>query len=52
MKSYAAELLAYGIPSEAILDFEAPPTARDVRYLDLFRSTNEIEEDTIHSGIV
>lgn len=52
MKSYAAELLAYGIPSEAILDFEAPPTARDVRYLDLFRSSEDIVEDVLPSGVI
>jgi N-6 DNA Methylase len=52
MKSYAAELLAYGIPSEAILDFEAPPTARDVRYLDLFRSSDDIVEDVLPSGVI
>lgn len=52
MKSYAAELFMYGIPVEVVMDFIASPTARDARSLDLFRSTNDIEEDAIYSGIV
>lgn len=37
MKSIASELHGYGIPADAVVEFGANPTAREVRYLDLLR---------------
>ena len=48
MKSLTSELLSYGIPSNSIVEFGATPTAREVRYLDLFESSGE----TLPSGVI
>lgn len=52
MKNFAAELLEYGIPAEAVVEFGADPTAREVRYLDLFNTAGDIETDALPSGVI
>ena len=52
MKSFATELLAYGIPAEAVLEFGAMPTAREVRYLDLFKAAGDIQTDALPTGVI
>lgn len=52
MNSFAAELLAYGIPAEAVVEFGADPTAREVRYLDLFKAAGDIETDALPTGVI
>lgn len=52
MKSFASELLQYGIPAEAVVEFGADPTAREVRYLDLFKAAGDIEADALPTGVI
>lgn len=52
MKSIATELLAYGIPDEAVVEFEAVPKPREVRYLDLFRAAGDTETDILPTGVI
>lgn len=52
MKSIASELLQYGIPLEAVVEFGRTPTAREVRYLDLFKITDAVETETLPSGVI
>ncbi|MDP2819850.1 MAG: N-6 DNA methylase [Polaromonas sp.] len=52
MKSITAELLKYGIPAEAVVEFGATPTPRQVRYLDLFRKTDDSEAGTLPTGVI
>lgn len=52
MKSIVSELLEYGIPSDAVVEFGANPTAREVRYLDLFRNSGYSETDALPTGVI
>ena len=52
MKSIASELLGYGIPADAVVEFGADPTAREVRYLDLFKNSKDTETDTLPTGVI
>ena len=52
MKNFADELLEYGIPAEAVLEFGAKPTAREVRYLDLFKAAGDIQTDALPTGVI
>ena len=52
MKNFADELLEYGIPAEAVLEFGATPTAREVRYLDLFKAAGDIQTDALPTGVI
>lgn len=52
MKSISAELLTYGIPEEAVVEFGAMPTPREVRYLDLFKADGDSETGALPSGVI
>lgn len=52
MKTFAAELLEYGIPAEAVVEFGVTPTAREVRYLDLFKDAGNNEPETLPTGVI
>lgn len=53
MKSIASELLKYGIPTEAVVEFGTTPTPREVRYLDLFRLDDEVGSNSpLPSGVI
>lgn len=50
MTTFAAQLLEYGIPAEAVVEFGSTPTAREVRYLDLFKSGKASE--VLPAGVI
>ena len=50
MTNLAAQLLDYGIPAEAVVEFGTTPTAREVRYLDLFKGDKT--SDALPSGVI
>ena len=52
MKSFAVELSAYGIPAEAVVEFGAHPSPREVRYLDLFKHAGEAETEVLPTGVI
>ena len=52
MKSFAAELSAYGIPAEAVLEFGATPTPREMRYLDLLKRAGHTATEVLPAGII
>lgn len=52
MKSIVSELSEYGIPSDSVVEFGANPTAREVRYLDLFRNSGYSETDALPTGVI
>lgn len=52
MKSIAAELLAYGIPGDAVIEFGAKPKPREVRYLDLFKADDETQKSVLPTGVI
>ncbi|MGB4116806.1 MAG: N-6 DNA methylase [Polaromonas sp.] len=52
MKSLAAELLAHGIPADAVVEFGAEPKAREVRYLDLFKAHGDTEKGVLPAGVI
>lgn len=52
MKSLAAELKGYGIPADAVLEFGAAPSARHVRYLDLFNAAGSAQADVLPTGVI
>lgn len=52
MKSIASELMGYGIPADAVVEFGADPTAREVRYLDLFKTSRDPESDALPTGVI
>lgn len=52
MKSIASELHGYGIPADAVVEFGANPTAREVRYLDLFKISKDPETDALPTGVI
>jgi N-6 DNA Methylase len=52
MKSIASELSDYGIPANAVVEFGANPTHREVRYLDLFRTSDNPESEVLPTGVI
>lgn len=52
MKSLAAELLAHGIPADAVVEFGVEPKAREVRYLDLFKAHGDTEKSVLPAGVI
>lgn len=52
MKSIASELMGYGIPADAVVEFGADPSAREVRYLDLFKTSRDSETDALPTGVI
>ncbi len=52
MKSFAVELSAYGIPAEAVVEFGATPTPREVRYLDLFKDAGDAVAGALPTGVI
>lgn len=52
MRSIASELSGYGIPANAVVEFGVNPTHREVRYLDLFRTSGNPEADVLPTGVI
>lgn len=52
MKTFANELLGYGIPAESVLEFGIAPTARAVRYLDLFKAAGDDQATVLPAGVI
>jgi hypothetical protein len=52
MSSITIELHSYGIPADAVVEFGVSPTARDVRYLDLFKNSRDQETDALPTGVI
>jgi N-6 DNA Methylase len=52
MNSITSELHSYGIPADAVVEFGVTPTARDVRYLDLFKNSRDQETDALPTGVI
>nr|WP_319564441.1 N-6 DNA methylase [uncultured Rhodoferax sp.] len=52
MKSLAVELEGYGIPADALLEFGTAPSARHVRYLDLFNAAGNTQAGVLPTGVI
>jgi hypothetical protein len=52
MRNFVVELSAYGIPAEAVVEFGATPTPREVRYLDLFEDVGDAKTGALPTGVI